>query len=80
MGRAGVLTVASTGRKTVVFSPAMLPRVALLDPALTVGLPPHVTAATGFDALSHCLEAYVATGDHPMADGVHLNRKIRTAT
>jgi alcohol dehydrogenase class IV len=50
----------------------MLPRVALLDPELTVGLPPAVTAATGFDALTHCLEAYLALGDHPMADGVAL--------
>ncbi len=72
VGRAGVLTVKSTGRKTVVFSPAMLPRVALLDPTLTLTLPAHTTAATGFDALTHCLEAVVATGDHPMADAIGL--------
>ena len=72
VGRAGVLTVATTGRKTVVFSPAMLPRVALLDPVMTVGLPKSITAATGFDALTHCLEAVVATGDHPMADAIGL--------
>lgn len=72
VGRAAVLTVRSTGRKTVVFSPSLMPRVALLDPQLTTSLPPGPTASTGFDALTHCLEAYVARGDHPMADGVAL--------
>lgn len=72
VGRSGVVTLASTGRKTVIFSPSLLPRVAILDPELTKGLPPGVTAATGFDALTHCIEAFVATGDHPMADGIAL--------
>jgi alcohol dehydrogenase class IV len=70
VGRAAVLTVESTGRKTVVFSPAMLPRVALLDPELTRSMPARTTAATGFDALTHCLEALVARGDHPMAEAI----------
>jgi alcohol dehydrogenase len=48
----------------------MLPRIVILDPELTLGLPPHITAATGMDALSHCLEAYCAPGFHPMADGI----------
>ncbi len=73
VGRAAVLTVASTGLKTIVFHPAMLPAAAVLDPELTVSLPPGATAATGFDALSHCLEAYLAAGDHPMADGIALS-------
>jgi hypothetical protein len=47
IGRAAVLTVASTGSKTVIFAPSMLPRVAILDPELTVSLPPGPTAATG---------------------------------
>lgn len=72
VGRAAVLTVASTGSKTVIFAPSMLPRVALLDPQMTVSLPPGPTAATGFDALTHCLEAYLAKGDHPLADGIAL--------
>ncbi len=72
VGRAGVLTVKSTGRKTVIFAPVLLPRVAILDPELTLGLPPHITAATGFDALTHCIEAYLATGDHPMADAIAI--------
>jgi alcohol dehydrogenase class IV len=72
VGRAAVLTVASTGSKTVIFAPSMLPRVAILDPELSVSLPSGPTAATGFDALTHCLEAYLAKGDHPMADGIAL--------
>lgn len=72
VGRAGVLTVKSTNRKTVVFSPYLLAKVAILDPELTRSMPKHVTAATGFDALTHCIEAYLAKGDHPMADAIAL--------
>jgi len=72
VGRSGVLTVRSTGRKTVVFSPHLIPKVAILDPELTRSMPPKVTAATGFDALTHCLEAYVCKGEHPMADALAL--------
>lgn len=72
VGRSGVVTLEATGRKTVIFSPYLLARVAILDPELTVSMPPRVTAATGFDALTHCIEAYLATGDHPMADGIAL--------
>lgn len=72
VGRAGVLTVKSTGRKTVVFSPYLLAKCAILDPELTRSMPPGVTAATGFDALTHCIEAYLAKGDHPMADAIAL--------
>jgi 4-hydroxybutyrate dehydrogenase len=72
VGRSGVVTLAATGRKTVIFSPHLLAKVALLDPELTRSMPPRVTAATGFDALTHCLEAFVSTGDHPMADAIAL--------
>jgi 4-hydroxybutyrate dehydrogenase len=72
VGRAAVLTLASTGTKTVIFAPQMLPKVAILDPELSISLPGGPTAATGFDALTHCLEAYLAKGDHPMADGIAL--------
>ena len=72
VGRSGVVTLKATGRKTVIFSPYLLARVAILDPELTVSMPPRVTAATGFDALTHCIEAYLAQGDHPMADGIAL--------
>jgi alcohol dehydrogenase class IV len=70
VGRSGVVTLAATGRKTVIFSPHLLARAALLDPELTRSMPPRVTAATGFDALTHCLEAFVSIGDHPMARAV----------
>lgn len=73
VGRSGVLTVRSSQRKTVVFSPRLLARVALLDPELTRSMPPQVTAATGFDALTHCIEAYLSKGDHPMADAIALS-------
>ncbi len=72
VGRSGVLTVRSTGRKTVIFSPNLMAKVAILDPELTRSMPPKITAATGFDALTHCLEAYVSKGDHPMADAIAL--------
>ncbi len=72
VGRAGVVTLRSTHRKTVIFAPQLIPRVAVLDPELTRSMPARVTAATGFDALTHCLEAYLSTGDHPMADAIAL--------
>src|SRR5262249_26268182 len=55
-----------------IFSPHLLAKAALLDPELTRSMPARVTAATGFDALTHCLEAYCSLGDHPMADGIAL--------
>jgi alcohol dehydrogenase class IV len=72
VGRSGVVTLAATGRKTVIFSPHLLAKAAILDPELTVTMPPRVTAATGFDALTHCIEAYCSLGDHPMADAIAL--------
>jgi 4-hydroxybutyrate dehydrogenase len=72
VGRSGVVTLAATGRKTVIFSPHLLAKVALLDPELTRSMPPRITAATGFDALTHCLEAFCSIGDHPMADAIAL--------
>ena len=71
-GRASVLTSEATHSKKIIFHPVMMPRAVIADPALTVGLPPDVTAATGFDALSHCFEAFCAPGFHPMADGIAL--------
>lgn len=72
VGRSGVVTLKATGRKTVIFSPHLMAKAAILDPELTVSMPPRVTAATGFDALTHSIEAYLALGDHPMADGIAL--------
>jgi len=70
VGRASVITDEATHTKKIIFHPKMLPAVVIADPGLTVGLPPHVTAATGMDALAHCLEAYCAPGYHPMAEGI----------
>ncbi|HEX8450308.1 MAG TPA: iron-containing alcohol dehydrogenase [Allosphingosinicella sp.] len=70
VGRAGVILDSEAGVKKIIFHPGMLPGIVILDPELTLGLPAHVTAATGMDALSHCLEAYCAQGFHPMADGI----------
>ena len=70
VGRAGVVTDEATRTKKIIFHPLMMPKTAILDPELTVGLPRHLTAATGMDALAHCLEAYCAPGYHPMADGI----------
>jgi alcohol dehydrogenase class IV len=79
VGRSGVAVLPDTGRKTVIFSPYLLPRAAICDPELTVGLPPRMTAATGMDALTHCLEAWVATGFHPLADAVAIDGLARVA-
>lgn len=70
VGRASVITDVRDHVKRIIFHPRMMPACVILDPALTVGLPPHVTAATGMDALSHALEAFCAPGFHPMADGI----------
>ena len=71
-GRASVILNEKTGEKKIIFHPKFLPSIVILDPVLTVGLPPKITAATGMDALAHCLEAYCAPGFHPMADGIAL--------
>ena len=70
VGRASVVTNEETHTKKVIFHPRMMPSIVIADPALTVGLPAHITAATGMDALAHCLEAYCAPGYHPMAEGI----------
>lgn len=72
VGRAGVVTHPITHEKKIIFHPQLMPKVALLDPELTVGLPPKLTAATGMDALAHNLEAYCAPFYHPWSAGVAL--------
>ena len=73
VSRSGVAFLQDTGRKTVIFAPALLPRAAIVDPELTYGLPPRATAATGLDAFTHCLEAYLSSGFHPLADAVAID-------
>jgi alcohol dehydrogenase class IV len=72
VGRAGVVTHPVTHEKKIIFHPAIMPKVAILDPELTVGLPAKLTAATGMDALAHVVEAYCAPFYHPLAAGVAL--------
>jgi alcohol dehydrogenase class IV len=90
VGRAGVITHEETHTKKVIFHPLMMPKVTILDPELTIGLPASITAWTGMDALAHCLEAYCAPGFHPMAEGIavegirlvkeYLPRAVKTGT
>ncbi len=70
VGRASVITNEATHTKKIIFHAKMLPAIVIADPELTLGLPSHLTAATGMDALAHNLEAYCAPGYHPMADGI----------
>ena len=72
VGRASVILDESTHLKKIIFHPKMQPAIVISDPELSAGLPARITAATGMDALAHCLEAYCAPGFHPMADGIAL--------
>ena len=72
VGRASVITREETHEKKIIFHPLMLPKIAIEDPELAVGLPPFLTMATGMDALAHCFEAYCVNAFHPLADGIAL--------
>jgi alcohol dehydrogenase class IV len=72
VGRAAVITREDTHEKKIIFHPLMMPKIAIEDPELAVGLPPFLTMATGMDALAHCFEAYCVHAFHPLADGVAL--------
>ncbi|MBW8282652.1 MAG: iron-containing alcohol dehydrogenase [Rhizobium sp.] len=80
LGRSSVITHDEEHRKVIVFHPRMMPNLVIMDPELTTGLPAHITAATGMDALSHSLEALSSPTFHPMAEGIALNalQLIRT--
>ncbi len=71
-GRASVFTNETTKEKKIIFHPKMLPSVVILDPDLTVPLPPSLTAYTGMDALAHCLESYSSNIFHPLSQGIAL--------
>ena len=72
VGRSSVITLEATQRKAVLFNPELLARLVILDPELTVGLPAKLTAATGADALTHCIESFTCPAFHPMCDGIAL--------
>ncbi|HUP56745.1 MAG TPA: iron-containing alcohol dehydrogenase [Bdellovibrionota bacterium] len=72
VGRSSVVSDDVTHVKKIIFDPKLLARAVFADPELTLELPAGVTAATGMDALTHCVEAYLAKGYHPICDGVAL--------
>jgi len=84
-GRGTLIQLPQTGRKTIVLSPHLLPSTAICDPDLTRGLPAVLTAATGMDAFTHCVESYLSTTFHPICDGIaveglrHISKGLETA-
>lgn len=72
VGRSSIIAEDDTKKKRILFSPSLLARQVFADPELTLGLPPFVTAATGMDALTHNMEAFLAKNYHPMCDGIAL--------
>ncbi|MBE0616246.1 MAG: iron-containing alcohol dehydrogenase [Burkholderiales bacterium] len=85
VGRGAVIVMRS-GRKLGLLSPHLLPKLAICDPELTLGLPPLLTAATGMDAIAHCIETFLAPAVNPPADAIALDglrrgiRNIELAT
>lgn len=86
VGRSAIISEDETHRKRILFAPKLLAKIVFADPLLTMQLPAFVTAATGMDALTHNMEAFIAKGFHPMAEGIALegmrliNESIITAT
>lgn len=72
VGRSAIISEDNTKKKRILFSPKLLARIVFADPLLTMELPGFITAATGMDALTHNMEAYLAKGFHPMCDGIAL--------
>jgi len=79
VGRAALITLRD-GRKLGFISPHMIPKLALCDPELTLGLPPKLTAATGMDAFTHCVETFLSPRVNPPADAIALDGAARAAT
>lgn len=72
VGRSAVISDDVTHQKKILFSPKLLAKIVFADPLLTMDLPPAVTAATGMDALTHNMEAFLAKNYHPICDGIAL--------
>ncbi|MCP8940038.1 iron-containing alcohol dehydrogenase [Alsobacter sp. SYSU M60028] len=72
VGRGAVITFRD-GRKLALLSPHLIPRRAVCDPELTLGLPPGLTAATGMDAVSHCIECFISPVDNPVAGAIAID-------
>ncbi len=86
VGRSAIIADDETHQKKILFSPKLLAKIVFADPMLTMGLPPFITAATGMDALTHNMEAFLAKNYHPICDGIALegmrliSQSIVTAT
>src|SRR4026209_2031907 len=72
VGRSAIIADDETHQKKILFSPKLLARIVFADPMLTMALPPFITAATGMDALTHNMEAYLAKMPHPLCEGIAL--------
>lgn len=72
VGRSAIISDDETHQKKILFSPKLMAKIVFADPLLTMDLPPHITAATGMDALTHNMEAFLAKNYHPMCDGIAL--------
>lgn len=72
VGRSAIISEDESHRKRILFSPKLLAKIVFADPVLTMDLPPFVTSATGMDALTHNMEAYLAKNYHPICDGIAL--------
>lgn len=73
----GAILIVDDGRKLGFHSWHLVPKAAILDPELTLGLPPRLTAATGMDAIAHCMETFMASAFNPPADGIALDGLAR---
>jgi len=72
VGRSSVITICEVGRKAIFGAPPLMAEMAILDPELTIGLPAHLTASTGMDAMTHAVEALVCPVFHPICDAIAL--------
>ena len=85
VGRGTLIQLPQTGRKTAILSVHLLPSTAICDPDLTTDLPPDLTAGTGMDAFTHCVESYLSTTFHPICDGIaveglkYISKGLETA-
>ena len=72
VGRSAIISEDETKKKRILFHPTLLAKMVFADPELTFGLPANITAATGMDALTHNMEAYLAKGFNPLCEGIAL--------
>jgi alcohol dehydrogenase class IV len=72
VGRSAIIADDETHQKKILFSPKLMAKIVFADPLLTMDLPAHITAATGMDALTHNMEAFIAKNPHPLCEGIAL--------